>query len=34
MAVRDGFEYFFTQVFPKLHYRFLVTGWAEVTALK
>ncbi len=25
MAVRDGFEYFFTQVFPKFHYPFLMT---------
>ena len=25
MAVRDGFEYSFTQVFPKFHHPFLMT---------
>jgi len=33
MAVRNGLEYFFTQVFPKFHYPFLMTGWAEMATL-
>lgn len=33
MTMRNCFEYFFTQVFAKFHYPFLMTGWTEMTTL-